>query len=79
MLISFFNPSNNSFSYFSCKVIIETYNLQSVMLNFKSVGLLISRTKGSATVSPPCAILFLVAFQVKTQFGDHFKINSILY
>ena len=75
-LIQVFKASYNLFSYFSCKVTTGTYNLQSVMLNFKSDGVFIVLTIaciGFCVTSFPS----LVAFSVNTQFWDHFKINYI--
>ena len=76
MSIPLFKSSNNLFPYFSCKVAIGTYNLQSVMLNFKSDVVLIPVTascRGFCVGSFPS----LMTLSVKTQFYDHFKISSI--
>ena len=67
ILIPVFTSSYNLFSYFSCKVTTGTYNLQSVLLNFKSFGLLIGSTAGYVAGLSPSAIGFLVAFPVNTQ------------
>ena len=60
----------------ACKITTGTYNLQSVTLNFKPYGILIA---GTASCAGFCvaALNSLVAFSVKTQSSDHFKISSI--
>ena len=68
MSIPVFKPSNNLFSYFSCKVTTRIYNFKSVMLNFKSSGVLIASILGSAIGSSPAANSSLTDFSVNTQF-----------
>ena len=77
MSIPVFKPFNNSFSYFSCKVTTGTYNLQSVMLNFKSDGVFIAVTAGARIFPSIGSFLSLNTFSPNTQFCDYFKINSI--
>ena len=65
MSIPVFKFSNNFLPYFSCKVTTGTYNLQSVMLNFKSDGVFIAFTSSC----PPWALEYaLKALSVNTQF-----------
>ena len=61
------------FSNFSCKVTTGTYNLQSVMLNFKSDGVL---TSGTASACGFCVTAFasLITFSVKTQLESYLKL-----
>ena len=76
MSVPVFNPSNNLFSYFSCKVTTGTYNLQSAMLNFKSDGVL-TQTAASCAGSFVASFCYIFTLSVNTQFCDNFIINSL--
>ena len=68
IVIPVFNSSYNLFSYSVCKVSTGTYNLQSVMLNFKLDGVLIVGTSSNAGGSSSAFFCSLVVFSINTRF-----------